>query len=130
MPGGARYDLKWDDYRVQSQVSGDGARLWSRHGTDLSATFPEITAALAEQLEPGTVLDGELVTWQGGRLAFEVLQQRMGRGPRKAAAAARTHPASLVLFDVLETGGADVRARPSTPDATSSSSSPRRGARR
>ncbi len=111
LPGGCRYDLKWDGYRVLGSVDADGAHLWSRHGTDLSATFPEITAALADQVTPGTVLDGELVAWRGGRLAFEVLQQRMGRGPRTAAAAARTAPASLVLFDVLELGGADVRPR-------------------
>src|SRR5690606_1255945 len=46
------------------------------------------------------------------RLAFEVLQERMGRGPRAAAAAARARPASLVAFDVLELDGHDVRAEP------------------
>lgn len=111
LPGGCRYDLKWDGYRAVA-AGGLAARFWSRHGTDLTATFPEITAALADQVPAGTVLDGELVAWSGGRLAFEVLQQRMGRGPRTAAAAGRTHPASLVLFDVLETGGHDVRALP------------------
>jgi ATP-dependent DNA ligase len=112
LPGGCRYDLKWDGYRALSRVDADGAQLWSRRGTDLSATFPEIIAALSDQLPAGTVLDGELVAWRDGRLAFEVLQQRMSRGPRAAAAAARTAPASLVLFDVLEVGGTDVRSLP------------------
>jgi ATP-dependent DNA ligase len=109
LPGGCRYDLKWDGYRALSRVDADGAQLWSRRGTDLSASFPEIIAALTDQLPAGTVLDGELVAWRDGRLAFEVLQQRMSRGTRTAADAARAAPASLVLFDVLEVAGTDVR---------------------
>lgn len=73
--------------------------------------FPEITTAVAAQLAVGVVLDGELVVWQDGRLAFEVLQERMGRGLRSAAAAARALPASLAPFDVLAAGGRDLRAR-------------------
>lgn len=91
--------------------SDDGARIWSRRATDLTATFPEIAAAVAEQVAPGVVLDGELVVWESGRLAFEVLQERMGRGPRTAAVA-RARPASLVAFDVLGLGGRDVRSKP------------------
>lgn len=74
--------------------------------------FPEITAAVAAQLAVGVMLDGELVVWQDGHLAFEVLQERMGRGSRSAAAAARARPASLALFDVLAAGGRDLRALP------------------
>ncbi|MEV8027617.1 ATP-dependent DNA ligase [Cellulosimicrobium funkei] len=98
--------------RAAASVQDGGVRLWSRRGTDMSATFPEIVAALEAQLDPGIVLDGELVVWQDGRLAFEVLQERMGRGPRAAASAARARPASLVMFDVLELDGHDVRAEP------------------
>ncbi|QUC01983.1 MULTISPECIES: ATP-dependent DNA ligase [Cellulosimicrobium] len=89
-----------------------GVSLWSRRGTDLTATFPEIAAAAAEQVAPGAVLDGELVVWTGGRLDFEVLQERMGRGARSAAAHARRRPASFALFDVLAVDGRDVRGRP------------------
>jgi ATP-dependent DNA ligase len=67
---------------------------------------------VAAQLAVGVVLDGELVVWQDGHLAFEVLQERMGRGARSAAAAARARPASLALFDVLAAGGRDLRALP------------------
>ncbi|WP_277514319.1 hypothetical protein [Cellulosimicrobium cellulans] len=90
----------------------DGARIWSRRGTDLTATFPEITTAVTEQIAPGVVLDGELVVWENGRLTFEALQERMGRGPRTAAAAARARPASLAAFDVLAIADRDVRLEP------------------
>jgi ATP-dependent DNA ligase len=57
----------------------------------------------------GTVLDGEVVIWNGARLDFGLLQQRMvtpvGRIPTLAAA----HPASYVAFDLLAAGGTDLR---------------------
>ncbi|PUB29627.1 ATP dependent DNA ligase-like protein [Promicromonospora sp. AC04] len=109
LPGGSRFEPKWDGFRTVITRDQSGARLWSRRGTDLSATFPEIAAAAERQLRPGTVLDGELVVWVDGRLAFAALQTRMGRGPRSAAALARTSPASYAAFDVLAVGGQDVR---------------------
>jgi ATP-dependent DNA ligase len=112
LPGGSRFEPKWDGFRTVITRDQDGARLWSRRGTDLSAMFPEITAAAESQLRPGTVLDGELVAWVDGRLAFAVLQTRMGRGPRAAAGLARSSPASYAAFDVLADGGQDVRPRP------------------
>ncbi len=93
-------------------VDDDGARLYSRRGTDLSARFPEVTAAVVAQVAPGTVLDGELVVWAGGRLDFAALQQRRARGVRAAADLGRQQPASLALFDVLAVAGTDVRGGP------------------
>lgn len=112
MPGGCLYEPKWDGFRCL--IARDDARvsLWSRRGTDLTATFPEVAAAAAEQLASGTVLDAELVVWTAGRLDFGALQERMGRGPHAAAQHARTHPASAAVFDVLATGGDDVRGMP------------------
>lgn len=112
LEGGCRYEPKWDGFRVETERDVDGVHLWSRRGTDLGGAFPEIAAAAAAQLAVGVVLDGELLVWQDGRLAFEVLQERMGRGPRSAAAAARARPASLALFDVLAAGGRDLRVLP------------------
>ncbi|WP_419705341.1 hypothetical protein [Promicromonospora sp. NFX87] len=86
LPGGCRYELKWDGFRAVVTRDRSGVHLWSRRGTELTGTFPEITAATAAQLPTGTVLDGELVIWSGSRLDFAALQTRMGRGPRSAAA--------------------------------------------
>ncbi|QJW38677.1 ATP-dependent DNA ligase [Cellulosimicrobium protaetiae] len=112
LEGGCRFEPKWDGYRALVDVGEDEASVWSRRGTDLSATFPEITTAAHAQLPPRTVLDGELVIWLDGRLTFEALQERMGRGPRTAASAARARPASLAAFDVLALEGRDIRSRP------------------
>jgi ATP dependent DNA ligase domain len=112
LPGGCRYEPKWDGYRAIVSRDQAGARVWSRRGTDMSATFPEITAAAVDQLAPGTVLDGELVAWVDEHLDFSTLQTRMGHGARGAARLARQRPASYAMFDLLCTGGRDTRPLP------------------
>ena len=112
LPGGARFEPKWDGFRMVVTRDHSGARLWSRRGTELTSTFPEITSSASDQIEPGTVLDGEVVIWSGGRLDFAALQTRMGRGPRSATAHALRHPASYAVFDVLVRAGRDIRSLP------------------
>ncbi|MEV0949051.1 ATP-dependent DNA ligase [Promicromonospora sp. NPDC050249] len=112
LPGGCRFEPKWDGFRLIVARDRGGSKLWSRRGTDLSTTFPEITAACVDQLVPGTVLDGEVVIWTSGRLDFGALQTRMGRGPRSAAAHAAGHPASYAAFDLLASTGQDARHLP------------------
>jgi ATP-dependent DNA ligase len=112
LPGGSRYEPKWDGYRAVIACDETGARVWSRRGTDMSATFPEITAAAVDQLVPGTVLDGELVAWVDGRLDFSTLQTRMGHGARSAAQLSRSRPTSYAAFDLLCAEGQDTRPLP------------------
>jgi ATP-dependent DNA ligase len=111
LPGGVLYEPKWDGYRLVVVRSGGTTRVWSRQGRDLSSRFPDVVAAAVAQVPPGTVLDGEVVVWNGSRLDFGLLQQRMvapGGRIRTLAAAA---PASYVAFDLLALGGADLRDR-------------------
>jgi ATP-dependent DNA ligase len=62
------------------------------------------------QVPAGTVLDGEVVIWNGSRLDFGLLQQRMVTPAGRIAALAAAHPASYVAFDLLAAGGTDLRA--------------------
>lgn len=116
MPAGGAlaFEPKWDGFRVQARVESDGrVELYSRTLVRLTASFPETAAAIAQQVPAGTVLDGELVHWSPtGRLDFEVLQQRLGSGAHRAAELARRAPVTVVVFDVLETAGEDLRGRP------------------
>ena len=58
-------------------------------------------------------INGELVVWEGGRLAFERLQQRLARRRGAGAlAAAQTWPAHLVVFDILRLEGTDLTPWP------------------
>jgi ATP-dependent DNA ligase len=86
--------------------------LWSKSGTDLTARFPEITAAAAAAVPEGTVLDGEVVIWVGDRLDFGLLQRRFTSSRARLADEARQHPASYMVFDLLAVDGQDVRPQP------------------
>jgi ATP-dependent DNA ligase len=57
LPGGSRYEPKWDGWFVIVR-SADGARLWSRQGKNLTDRFPDIAAAAVRQVPAGVVLDG------------------------------------------------------------------------
>jgi ATP-dependent DNA ligase len=65
LPGSSVYELKWDGLRLVVVHDGSGVRLWSRNCTDLSERFPDVAAAAAAAVPPGTFLDGEVVIWDG-----------------------------------------------------------------
>jgi ATP-dependent DNA ligase len=118
LPEGCLYEPKWDGYRALIRVDDDGARIRSRRGTDLTSAFPDVAAAAAEQLHPGTLLDGELVIWDTDRdgLDFAALQRRLASAPRVARLAAR-QPASFVAFDILLSPGVRRRSRLRWPNS-------------
>jgi ATP-dependent DNA ligase len=114
-PRGWVTEPKWDGFRAFVARWGDGRVLIrSRHGTDMTAGFPEIAEAAAAL--PDTVgdllLDGELVIWHDGRLAFERLQSRLNRRPVAVVRLAAESPAGFVAFDLLHLGGQRVLDRP------------------
>ncbi|MGY1755155.1 ATP-dependent DNA ligase [Blastococcus sp. SYSU D01042] len=109
LPGGCRYEPKWDGYRLVVVREAHGTSLWSKQGRDLTDRFPDVAAAALAQVPAGTVLDGEVVVWHDDRLDFGLLQQRMVSSPARVAAQVAAHPASYVAFDVLALGGADLR---------------------
>ena len=111
MAGGSLYELKWDGYRGVIVRDAGGARMWSRQRNNLSAQFPELITAAAA-LPAGTVLDGEVVTWNGDRLDFDLLQRRIAGGAGEIAEQVRQHPASYVMFDLLAIDGQDQRLLP------------------
>lgn len=105
---------KWDGYRAIALVHEDASvQITSRHGTDLTDAFPEIVGALYSTLPPGTVVDGEIVRWTGGKLDFSALQHRYANR-RNARDLARSKPAHLIVFDILELAGRDLRPQPLT----------------
>lgn len=106
------YEMKWDGIRAVARVRDGDARLFSRGGNDLTASYPEISEALSDHgALDGTVLDGEIVAFgPDGAPDFGLLQHRMGvTGARDVAAAARRAPAHLLVFDLLAQGGQDLR---------------------
>ena len=106
-PGGCRYEVKFDGFRVAVVRTPNGARLWSRRGTELTAAFPDLAAAAELHLGSGTVLDGEAVVWVDGRLSFDHLQQRLARSATRAGPEGPL--ASYVAFDLLALDSQDQR---------------------
>jgi DNA ligase-1 len=106
-------EWKWDGIRVQA-VAGAGedgrsvARLYSRTGEDISASFPDLTNSLRR----AGAIDGELLIMREGRVqSFNVLQQRLNRktvSPKLLA----EFPAHLRVYDLLVDGEEDLRQRP------------------
>jgi ATP-dependent DNA ligase len=112
LPGGSSYEPKWDGYRAVGIRDNNEATLWSRQGKDLTRYFPELVEAIASQVPPGCVIDGEAVIWTEGRLDFSALQQRLGAGSKTLPGMVRQAPANYVAFDVLAVAGHDARNLP------------------
>jgi ATP-dependent DNA ligase len=109
LSGGCVYEPKWDGYRLVIVRAAAGTRLWSKQGRDLTDRFPDVAAAALAQVPPGTVIDGEVVVWNGARLDFGLLQQRMVTAASRIGPLVAAHPASYVAFDLLAAGGQDLR---------------------
>ncbi|TFV86295.1 ATP-dependent DNA ligase [Blastococcus sp. CT_GayMR16] len=109
--GGCLYEPKWDGYRLVVVRTGTSTRVWSKQGRDLTDRFPDVAAAALAQVPAGTVLDGEVVIWNGSRLDFGLLQQRMVTAAGRIGALVAAHPASYVAFDLLAAGGTDLRGQ-------------------
>lgn len=103
-------EWKWDGIRVQIAAGRGEARIYSRTGDDISASFPELTATFRFD----AVLDGELLIVRNGVVApFNDLQQRLNRKSVSRTMMER-FPAHVRLYDVLVAGAEDVRDRPFT----------------
>ena len=111
LSGGCLYEPKWDGYRLVVVRSGNATRVWSKQGRDLTDRFPDVVAAARAQVPAGTVLDGEVVIWNGSRLDFGLLQERMVTAAGRLRPLVAAHPASYVAFDLLASGGADLRGQ-------------------
>ncbi|WP_166533915.1 ATP-dependent DNA ligase [Blastococcus xanthinilyticus] len=111
LAGGCRYEPKWDGYRLVVVRERSSTRLWSKQGRDLTDRFPDVAAAALAQLPAGTVVDGEVVIWNGDRLDFGLLQRRMVPAAGRIAGQVAAAPASYVAFDLLAAGGEDLRGR-------------------
>src|SRR5688572_18622992 len=108
------FELKYDGFRILAANEGGRPRLRYRGGSEATAAFPEVAAALGA-LPRDVVLDGELVVVdEAGRTHFQRLQKRlMLRRPQEVARAASSGlRATLFAFDLLGLEGYDLRPLP------------------
>ena len=104
-------ERKFDGERCVARKAGGDVRLESRTGKDLTATYPEVRAALAAQRAREFLLDGEVVAYQGEQTSFSRLQQRLGTSaPSREQMDA--YPVVYCVFDLLEIDGEILTYRP------------------
>lgn len=104
-----QHEVKWDGMRVLVDVRGGVTRLFSRNENDATVSFPELVGVPLDD----ALLDGEVVTFDGGLPSFAALAERMhvSRADRALRLAERM-PATLLVFDLLRTDGRDVLDEP------------------
>ena len=106
-------EWKWDGIRAQVIRREGETFIWSRGEELVTEQFPEIAAA-ADQLPDGTVIDGEIVGWEGDSsrpLEFSQLQRRLGR-KRLGKKLLTEVPVVLLAFDMIEHNRIDIRELP------------------
>jgi DNA ligase 1 len=91
---------KYDGFRAQAHVTPERVSLFSRTHNDVSASYPEVVAALRE-LPGSLILDGEVVAIRDGRvLPFRYLQARLQRKDPTPELMAEV-PVQYIIFDAL-----------------------------
>jgi DNA ligase-1 len=107
-PRDFRAEWKWDGIRVQLVGRGGEKRLYSRSGDDIGGAFPDVVAAIPNNV----TLDGELLVLRDGEVApFNDLQQRLNRKSPDAKML-RDYPGAVRLYDILREGNDDLRNLP------------------
>jgi ATP-dependent DNA ligase len=112
IPPGAFYEPKWDGFRSICFRDGDEVELGSRNERPMTRYFPELVAAIRNELPERTVVDGEIVIATDTGLDFEALQQRIHPADSRVRMLAESTPASFIAFDLLALGDDDLTARP------------------
>jgi bifunctional non-homologous end joining protein LigD len=105
------FELKYDGYRLLGAREGGKPVLRYRRGSNATAIFPEIAAAIEKLPYESFVLDGEVVVPDAaGHPSFSGLQKRaMLSRPNDVAQATVERPAVLHVFDLLTLEGYDLR---------------------
>jgi ATP-dependent DNA ligase len=109
--GGLLFEPKWDGFRCIIFRDGDEVVLGSRNEKPLTRYFPEVVAAVLEQLPSRCVVDGEIVIARGPALDFDALLNRIHPADSRVRRLAAETPAAYVAFDLLCLGDDDLTGR-------------------
>lgn len=95
---------KYDGMRAQAHCADGQVRLFSRTLDEVTSSFPELVAPLAE-FSDSVILDGEILAWHhdedgGHAMPFSELQKRLGR-KRVSHELIKQVPVAYVVFDAM-----------------------------
>ena len=109
--GDWQVERKWDGIRGQIIVRKQKLYVWSRGEELVTDKYPEF-GPLAQLLPSGTVIDGEIIAYQSDHpMPFQALQKRIGR-KNVSKAMLKDIPVKMIVYDMLEFEGVDVRDKP------------------
>lgn len=101
---------KWDGIRSQVIIRDNEVFVWTRGEELVTDKYPEFHP-FADQIQNGTVLDGEILPFPKNEIGtFKDLQTRIGRKTVSKALLEKT-PVILKVYDLLEWKGKDLRQR-------------------
>jgi DNA ligase D-like protein (predicted ligase)/DNA ligase D-like protein (predicted 3'-phosphoesterase) len=104
------FEIKWDGIRAISYLNVE-LSIRSRNGYELGSNFPELGEL--KGLARNVVLDGEIVVMVDGKADFQaVVERSKASSPLDAAYLSQKHPATYIIFDILEKDGEPLIALP------------------
>ena len=111
---GWAFEMKWDGVRAIVYLAAGRVQLLSRKGRDDTAAYFDVVDDLAAIDAETAILDGEVVVADSsGRPDFGLLQNRINlTKTADIERAAKTWPAQLMLFDLLELNGQSMIKKP------------------
>jgi ATP-dependent DNA ligase len=109
---GWRYEPKWDGFRCLARKKGSRITLMAKSGKPLGRYFPEVVQRLKQLKASSFTLDGELLIREGKSWSFEDLQARLHPATSRIQKLSTEIPAVLMVFDMLEDAGRDLRTHP------------------
>jgi ATP-dependent DNA ligase len=114
IPPGHYYEPKWDGFRSIVFRDGDEVKIGSRNQRPMERYFPDVVAAVRDNVPQRCVLDGEIVVAGADNqgLDFFSLQQRIHPAASRIKLLADQTPASFIAFDLLALDESDYMGLP------------------
>ncbi len=104
-------EWKWPGIRSQIIKREGRIFIWSRSEEMMNEKFPELEN-LGFLLPDGTVIDGEIISWQDEKpMPFGELQKRIGR-KKLTKKIISDIPVIIIAYDLIEFNGEDIRKEP------------------
>jgi bifunctional non-homologous end joining protein LigD len=101
-------EVKCDGWRMIASVEESGTRMFSRTGKEYTGKVKAIEAELARAFKPGTVLDGEILTFDHDCSSVSKVFGRSSSTPAQEV----VDSLHYVAFDVVDLGGHEVSHLP------------------
>lgn len=109
------YQVKWDGVRMVAFVEDGGVRLQNRRLRSRTQIYPDFFDLASHLSAKQAVLDGEMVVLVDGKPSFSaILKRDLKTDSTKIARAAKSMPATFVVFDLLALDGLDLTKEPLT----------------